>query len=212
MTSALRSSSVTLSGETMTDNQLRRFFDFDEADLASNRMGRLSVKQEKRLKEIDSSTSKTFRTIGIGLILLNILIIGGFILNVMGEGFSFATATRDDLIGMVAMMVVPTVIIGLFVWVMFWLAASKLDHSLQKAEGEVNFVKVEKKESYKTASGSTSQRTVQQYELRVGRFKFEDVNEELLNIIKDGDTYAFYYTKDTKEILSCEFMRKGNNL
>lgn len=193
----------------MTDIQLRRFFDFDDADLVSNRMGRLSQKQEKRLKEEEKSTSKIFRTIGFGLILLNIGIIAGFILNVTGEGFSLATASRDDIIGMAAMMVVPTVIIGFFVWVMFWLAASKLDYSLQQVEGEVNFVKVEKSQSYKTASGSTSQRTVQQYELRVGRFKFEDVNEELLNIIKEGDVYMFYYTKDTKEILSCEFIAKG---
>jgi hypothetical protein len=193
----------------MTDIQLRRFFDFDESDLNANRAGRLSVKQEKRTQEFEKDTSKTFRNIGIGLILLNILIVAGFILNVTGSGFSFSTASRDDLIGMAAMMVVPTIIIGFFVWVMFWLAASKLDHSLQKAEGEVNFVKVEKRESYKTASGSTSQRTVQQYELRVGRVKFEDVDEELLNIIKEGDFYTFYYTKDAKEILSCEYIVKG---
>lgn len=193
----------------MTDTQLRRFFDFDDTDLASNRMGVLSQKQKKRIQETEKSTSKTFRTIGFGLILLNLCIIAGFILSVTGEGFSFATARRDDIIGMTAMMVVPTVIIGFFVWVMFWLAASKSDYSLQKAEGEVNFVKVEKSQSYKTASGSTSQRTVQQYELRVGRFKFEDVNEELLNIIKEGDVYTFYYTKDAKDILSCEFVAKG---
>jgi hypothetical protein len=193
----------------MTDIQLRRFFDFDEADLAANRMGALSQKQKKRIQETEKDTSKTFRTIGFGLILLNLCIIAGFVLNVTGEGFSLTTATRDDIIGMAAMMVVPTVIIGFFVWVMFWLAASKLDHSLQKAEGEVNFVKVEKRESYKTASGSTSQRTVQQYELRVGRVKFEDVNEELLNIIKEGDFYTFYYTRDAKEILSCEYITKG---
>jgi hypothetical protein len=108
------------------------------------------------------------------------------------------------------MMVVPTIIIGFFVWIMFWLASSKLDHSLQNVEGNVRLVKVEKTQSYKTASGSTSQRKVQQYELRVGRVKFEDVNEELLNILREGDIYIFYYTKDAKDILSCEFIRKGN--
>jgi len=193
----------------MTDIQLRRFFDFDDADLVSNRMGRLSQKQEKRLKEEEKSTSKIFRNIGLGLILLNICIIAGFILNVTGEGFSLATATRDDIIGMAAMMVVPTVIIGFFVWVMFWLAASKLDYSLQQVEGKVKFLKVEKQKAYTTAGDSTSYRTVEEYELRVGRVAFEDVEQELLNIIEEGDIYAFYYTKDTKEILSCEFITKG---
>jgi hypothetical protein len=73
----------------------------------------------------------------------------------------------------------------------------------------VKFIKVERQESYKTVSGSTSQRTVQRYELRVGKMKFVDVNEELLNMIDAGDTYVFYYTKDSKEILSCEFIAKG---
>lgn len=194
----------------MTDIQLRRFFDFDESDLDANRAGRLSIKQDKRMQEFEKDSSKIFRNIGIGLILLNILIVAGFILNVTGGGFSFSTASRDDLIGMAAMMVVPTIIIGFFVWIMFWLASSKLDHSLQNVEGNVRLVKVEKTQSYKTASGSTSQRKVQQYELRVGRVKFEDVNEELLNILREGDIYIFYYTKDAKDILSCEFIRKGN--
>jgi hypothetical protein len=193
----------------MTDIQLRQFFNFDESDLAANRMGRLSHKQEKRLKEEDKSTSKIFRNIGVGLIFLNIGIIAIFILNVTGEGFTFAAASRDDIIGLAAAMTVPTVILGAFAWVMFWLSSTKTDHSLQSVEGEVKFVKVEKRESYRTAGGSTSQRTVQQYELRVGKVKFTDVNGELLNIIREGDTYVFYYTRDTKDILSCEFISKG---
>lgn len=52
-------------------------------------------------------------------------------------------------------------------------------------------------------------RTVPQYELRVGQVAFEDVDGELLNIIEEGDTYIFYYSKDTKDILSCEFTAKG---
>jgi hypothetical protein len=193
----------------MSDRELQQFFKFDESDLHANRMGRFSAKQEKRIQEIDKSTSKTFRNIGIGLILLNLLIVTGMILNAMGSGFSFSTASRQDIVQLIVAAAIPTVIIGFFVWVMFWLASSKLDYSFQTVEGDVNFVKVERRESYKTASGSTSYRTVQKYELRVGRVKFEDVNEELLNLIKEGDVYAFYYTKDTKDILSCEFIRKG---
>jgi len=96
-------SSVILRGEIMTDIQLRRFFDFDESDLDANRAGRLSIKQDKRMQEFEKDSSKIFRNIGIGLILLNILIVAGFILNVTGGGFSFSTASRDDLIGMAGM-------------------------------------------------------------------------------------------------------------
>jgi hypothetical protein len=194
--------------EKMADTELRKFFNFQESDLTANQMGRISANQMKRIREEEKSTSKTFRNMGIGLILINLCIIIGFILNVTGDGFSFATASRDDIIGMTAMMVVPTIIIGLFVWLMFWLASSKLDYSVQKIEGNVRLVKVEKSQSYKTASGSTSQRTVQQYELRVGKVKFEDVDGELINILEEGDLYAFYYTKDAKAILSCELIAK----
>jgi hypothetical protein len=125
------------------------------------------------------------------------------------SGFSFSAASQDDIVQLIIAAAIPTVIIGFFVCGAFWLASAKLDYSFQKVEGEVNFVKVESRESYKTASGSTSYRTVQKYELRVGRVKFEDVNEELLNLIREGDIYAFYYTKDLKDILSCEFIAKG---
>jgi hypothetical protein len=194
----------------MSDRELRQFFNFDDSDLLANRMGRFSAKQEMRLQEIEKNATKTFRNIGIGLILLNLLIVGGMLLSASASGFSFSSAPRKEVLEFIIAAVIPTIIIGLFVWLMFWLASSKkVDYSFQSVEGEVNFVKVERRQSYKTAGGSTSQRTVQKYELRVGKVKFEDVDEELLNLIKEGDIYAFYYVKDTKQILSCEFVRQG---
>lgn len=193
----------------MSGVELQKFFGFDESDIFANRMGRFSTRQEQSLKEMEKSASKSFRNIGIGLILINILVIGEMVLSAAGSGFSFSSASQKEILEFVIAAAIPTLIIGFFVWLMFWLASSKVDYSFQSVEGEVNFVKVEKRESYKTASGSTSHRTVQKYELRVGRVKFEDVNEELLNLIKEGDIYAFYYTKETKKIMSCEFIRKG---
>lgn len=190
----------------MSDTELQKFFDFDQSDLTANQNGKLSAKQDKRIKETEKSTSSIFRYIGIGLIILNLCIVGGIASSMLAEGFSFSTSSSNDIFGFIFAIIFPTFIIGIFVWLMFWIASSKTDYSLQKVEGEVNFVKVEKQESYKSGS-STSYRTVQEYELRVGKVKFEDVDEELLNIIKEGDTYIFYYTKDTKDILSCEFVR-----
>jgi hypothetical protein len=193
----------------MSDRELQQFFKFDESDLFANRMGRFSAKQEKRIQEMDKSSSKTFRNFGFGLIFINILVVGGMILSAVDSGFSFSAASQDDIVQLIVAVTIPTVIIGFFVWASFWLASAKLDYSFQTVEGEVNFVKVESRESYKTASGSTSYRTVQKYELRVDKVKFQDVNEELLNLISEGDIYAFYYAKDSKEILSCEFIAKG---
>lgn len=193
----------------MSDIELQKFFGFDDSDLFANRMGRFSARQEQFLQGVEKNTTKTFRSIGVGLILLDLLIVGGMFLNAARVGFSFSFAPRKEILEFVIAAAIPTVIIGFFVWLMFWIASSKVDYSFQSVEGEINFVKVERRESYKTASGSTSQRPVQKYELRVGRVKFEDVDEDLLNLIKEGDIYAFYYTKETKKIMSCEFIRKG---
>lgn len=193
----------------MSDSQLRKFFNFDESDLIANENGKFSVKQQNRLNEIEKNTIRTFRSIGIGLMILNIFIVGGIITGTVSDGFSFSTATNQEIFGLLFGIIFPTLIIGFFVWLMFWIASSKVDYSLKSVEGEVNFVKVEKQQSYKTASGSTSYRTVQQYELRVGKVKFEDVNEELLNMIKETDIYIFYYIKYTKDIMSCKFVSKA---
>jgi hypothetical protein len=193
----------------MSASKLQNFFNFDQSDLVANQNGKFSAKQERRLKEIEKNTSKTFRFIGIGLILLNLCIVGGIISNTLAEGFSFSTASTEDIFGVIIAIVFPTFILGAFVWFMFWVSSSKAVYSLKKVQGEINFVKVEKQESYKSVSGSTSYRTVQKYELRVGQTKFHDVAEELLNLIKVGDTYIFYYIKDTKDILSCELIKES---
>jgi len=193
----------------MSDTALKKFFEFDDNDLAANEMGRLSTKQDQRFKELEKNTSKTFRWIGIGLIVLGIWIIYTILNSSIDAGFSFSNASRNDIWEFAMGLTCPSAILGFFAWVMFWIASSKADYSLQSVEGEINFVKVEKQESYKSASGSTSYRTVQKYELRVGKVKFNDVDEELLNLIKEGDTYLFYYTKDSKQILSCRLISKG---
>ena len=52
-------SSVTLSGENMSDLDLMRFYEFDNADLAANRMGKLS---DKQAREINTSNQKAYRS------------------------------------------------------------------------------------------------------------------------------------------------------
>ena len=82
---------------------------------------------------------------------------------------------------------------------------TKKKFSVEAVEGKVNFVAVEKKAGSSTSSTATK---VPQYEMRVGNEKF-DVAESLTNIINEGDVYAFYYTGDTRHILSCELISKG---
>jgi hypothetical protein len=193
----------------MSDSELRKYFKFNESDLAANRAGKLSAKQQKALDEAEQGANKIFIGAGIFFVLLALVISWGVTSDIFQGDFSFSNLSTDDKVGIGLGIGLPWLILGFFAYWSFRLAFSKLDNSVQSVEGKVNFVKVEKQQSYSNSDGSTSYRTVQQYELRVGRVAFENVNEELLNTIEEGDTYAFYYTKQAKQILSAELVKKG---
>lgn len=191
----------------MTDLELRNFFEFDEGDLIANRARRLSPKQEAKIQDIEKGSSRIFFWAGVVLVLFGIGASYGILKPVLEFGND--VMGWSDLIGPFIGLAVVWGVLGFFATGAFRLSRSRFDSSVQHVEGKVDFVKVEKQESYQTADDSTSYRTVEEYELRVGRIAFEDVDGELLDIIEEGDTYAFYYTKDTKDILSCEFVGKG---
>lgn len=191
----------------MTDLELRNFFEFDEGDLIANRARRLSPKQEAKIQDIEKGSSRIFFWAGVVLVLFGIGASYGILKPVLEFGNDIMG--WSDLIGPFIGLAVTWGVLGFFAIGAFRLSRSRFDSSVQHVEGKVDFVKVEKQESYQTADDSTSYRTVEEYELRVGRVAFEDVDGELLDIIEEGDTYAFYYTKDTKDILSCEFVGKG---
>lgn len=192
----------------MSDTKLRKFFEFNEADLAANRAGKLSPKQKTKLETSEKGADQIFVGAGILFILIALVIIyfvaGDSILKLL----TGRTVESSDILTLVLGGGMPILFFGFFAWGAFKLGNSKLDNTVQSVEDKVNFVKVEKRIPTSTSDVS-SYRTVQQYELRVGKIAFENVDEELLNLIEEGDTYAFYYTKQTKGILSCEFISKG---
>ena len=191
----------------MSDIELRKFFEFDESDLSANRSGKLSPKQKKKLETSEKGADQIFVGAGIFFILIALVIIyfvsGDSILRLFSGALN-----SSDILTIALGGGLPALLFGFFAYGSFKIGASKLDNTVQNVQGKVNFVKVEKQVPTSTSSVS-SYRTVEQYELRVGKIAFEDVDEELLNIMEEGDTYTFYYTKDAKEILSCEFISKG---
>lgn len=191
----------------MADLALQNFFAFDESDLASNRIGKLSHKQQTKINETEKGASQLFFGAGVVFLLIALGISIGVLWSVFRAGF---TITRmEDLIQPAIGLVLPWGLLGFLAIKSFTFSRSKFDSSVQSVEGKVKFVKVEKEEWTQSTDGVHSSRTVEEYELRVGRVAFENVDEELLDLIEAGDIYAFYYTKDTKDILSCEFISKG---
>src|SRR5690349_20922576 len=144
----------------MSDTELRKFFKFTEADLAANRQGKLSAKQQQVLDEGEKGSNQIFIGAGVFFILLALGISWGITSDIFRDGLS--NLSGDDMTGLVMGIGLPWSILGFFAYWSFRLAFTKLDTSLQSVEGKVNFVKVEKQQSYTTAGGSTSYRTVQQ--------------------------------------------------
>lgn len=191
----------------MTDLELQKFFEFNESDLFANRAGKLSSKQQEKINETEKGASQIFFWAGVVFILMALGATYGIVKPAFQRGFAVDGLT--DLIGPAVGLAIAWGILGFLAIGSFRLSRSKFDSSVQHVEGKVNFVKVEKEEWTESTDGIRSSKTVEEYELRVGRVAFEDVDEELLNIIEEGDTYTFYYTKETKDILSCEFINKG---
>ncbi len=192
----------------MSDLQLRDFFEFDEGDLAANRAGKLSAKQKAALEESEKGADKIFIGAGVLFITVGLIITYVIIRDVVAKSLPGIVLNSSDILTLILGSSLPLGLFGFFAYGAIKLGTSKLDNSVQNVEGKVNFVKVEKRIN-NPSNSSHPYRTEEQYELRVGKIAFENVDEELLNIIEEGDIYAFYYTKDTKEILSCEFVSTG---
>jgi hypothetical protein len=193
----------------MSDIELQNFFDFNEDDLTANRECMLSLRQKKRIKEAERLGTRLFVGTGIVLILIAVGNAYGVILSAMKQGLSISTASQNDIVGVAIVIGIPGLLLGSLAWGSFKIAASKVNHSVQQVRGKVNFIKVEKTFSEKRPNGSMLYRTAKVYELRVGKVSFDNVNQKITGLIEAGDIYAFYYTKDTKDILSAEWIAKG---
>lgn len=173
----------------MSEKQLQGYFAFDDSDLIANKFGRLSPKQQKKLTSNDQFAQRFI----LGLTLVCIALALFFMYRVFVDSTSIGSW-----IGAVLAMFFTTLFgRGLF---------NKVDYSVQKAEGEVQFVKVEKL-SGSASDPSYKRQTVSSYEMHVGGESFSNANPALIELMQ-GDIYAVYYPKDTKQILSVELISK----
>jgi hypothetical protein len=176
----------------MSDVELQNILGFDHEDLAANRRGHLSPKQAKRIKNTQRLHSVLFAGAGIVAVL------------VITSLFSTFATPSNRFGNTTAKIGLPAVGLGFIAWGSFKISAQKADQTVQCVRGRVRFIKVEKVIPEKKPNGLWLYRSISDYELRVGNRAFENVNQKIFSALKEQDIYTFYYTKESKDILSAE--------
>ena len=173
----------------MKDDQIKGYFAFEDSDLLANRNGKLSEKQSKRIKEADWFAER--------------FLSGSFLVFLAGGVFVgiLAFSARNN----IGLWVGTVVLLLIAIW-LFRGVHTEVDDAVQKVEGEVNFVKVEKKTGLLN-NLSLKRTRVSNYEMRVGEDVFGNANPALIEYMQGG-RYIVYFTKTPKRILSVEPISK----
>jgi hypothetical protein len=162
---------------------------FDQADLNANRFGKFSTKQKKKLEKIDKGVNRF-------LLILSLLVLAGSCGAVISAVLSDDSWTK---------WILPVILLIIAIW-LFSGTRNKVDQSILKAEGVVNFIVVQSQTG--SVSDFDSDRfTVQSHQMHVGGVAFENADPTLIQHMQ-GDTYAVYYTSSTRQILSVELLSK----
>jgi hypothetical protein len=188
----------------MSDAKLKKFFDFDEGDLAANRSGRLTPGQKEKLDAQLKNYKGNYLNRGLIVVVALVIfvaVIAAVLLRLPDEFSSFISPR---------MFVGPIGIIVVLV-ILFMRGNKIVNTVVKKAEGPVHIVRVEKEVIDHARGAGRNQifrKKIRVYEMRVGGTKFDNVSEELPNLIGQGDEYAFYYTSHPFRILSAEMLKK----
>lgn len=197
---AMRLSSVPLSGENMSNLDLMRFYEFDNADLVANRMGRLSDKQEF---EINLSDKKAYRS-WFGYIVILVLF-GAFSSYLTLQDSPSPRILPEETQALSIIWSVVGILVAIIVYMMW--AARGVDYSVFSTKGPVRFETVMRDHLREYAGGQNHYETEKEMDLYVGDTVFENVDEKLKRIMREGDVYKFYYLKNADgRVLSAELI------
>jgi hypothetical protein len=192
----------TAKGSFRAQQVLQNYFEFDESDLAANRLGEFSEKQKTALKD----EKKDFKnsSILVGVIFTGVGVVILFLL----FGLPILQKSSLDWIDVgesLPAILVALVFLGIGVGSLasgFKKATRGLEHGVRKVEGPIKIVQV----------GNTifryPHRRVSVYELRVGKKEF-DVYTDLPGVMKQGDVYIVYFDHADETILSAEWISEG---
>lgn len=173
---------------------LMDYFRFDEDDLNANRNGSLTEKQRTRLiAELKSAQVK--KTLWAYFL---------FFMAALGLALGIGILFMPD-ISLWARIIMT---IAIFIMWSAWLAvlgmsllppASYLDLELANETGPVNIVKVQSRNSSTYATNI-------RYDLYIGDNRRFVVDSRIGNVLIQGNVYTVYYVKNSRKIVSAEFV------
>jgi MFS family permease len=175
----------------MVDQALMDYFKFDMADLNANQHGQFTEKQKSRIFTEDKSSRTWSRLGGFGLMFIGAIGFAGAVAGWIADsdwGFRIGFGIGFGVI-----------------WPLIWggigaalvkSSFSKHEFKLAKVQGRVNIVR---RESYSSEHHTTSI----YHELHIGGQEF-NVQEDMADVLMQGDEYILYYIADSSEILSAE--------
>ena len=184
----------------MSNLDLMRYYEFDNADLVANRMGRLSDKQEF---EINLSNKKAYRS-WFGYIVILVLF-GAFTSYLILQYSPSPGILPEEAQDLSTLWGIVGLLVAIIIYIMW--AARGVDYSVFNAMGPVRFETVMRDHLREDAGGKNHYETEKEMDLYVGDTVFENVDEKLKRIMREGDVYKFYYLKNADgRVLSAELI------
>ena len=175
----------------MDEQKLREYFDFDEDDLIANRKGHLS---ERQLKHLDAERKyKPGIEWGVGLILFMIAGIG-----IYGAVTAIFHASG----------VVGRIVFVLFFGVLWPYIFGKLGLQMINSTRSSRNIHVKVERGRLRLFQRKAPDIIAYYELQVGD-RTIGLEDDLTDMVTQGDRYAMYYLAKTKGMLSLEHISKG---
>lgn len=186
--------------------KLMELWGFDDSDLGANRLGQLTEKQKNFLLGEHKSQKGVFLGVGVAVVFIFLclpaLIIGSrVILPAILSGDSSITEFLPAGVGVGAMVaVIMPVLAVLAIYVIR--SNKKADLTVKHVQGGAKYTWGTKR--VRTPTSSTSKwKDVKVLHLNLGDKKFE-VNENMQEVIQEGEDWTIHYTSYPFKFLSAE--------